>query len=230
MPVTASAPSAGPPPWCGPAASVGNAPPAPPHHFPRVDPVVIMLVRRDDACLLGRGPHFRPQMYSCLAGFLEPGETLEDAVRREVLEETRIRVGAVTYRTSQPWPFPSSLMLGCAAEALDAAIVDPTRRSWRMRAGSTAPPSRRCWRGPIPTGSRPRPPMANRPLPDAGLRGRRDLVFLAAGPARTAAAPARSAAPEPSSSSRASRISHGREGLRPAAPVRVQARRLHGTG
>ncbi|MBE7247197.1 MAG: NAD(+) diphosphatase [Actinomycetospora chiangmaiensis] len=97
------------------------------HHFPRVDPVVIMLVRRGDACLLGRGPHFRPHMFSCLAGFLEPGETIEDAVRREVFEETRIRVGAVTYRTSQPWPFPSSLMLGCAAEALDDAIVtDPT--------------------------------------------------------------------------------------------------------
>ncbi len=97
------------------------------HHFPRVDPVVIMLVRRGDDCLLGRGPHFRPQMYSCLAGFLEPGETIEDAVRREVFEETRIRVGRVAYRTSQPWPFPSSLMLGCAAEALDGAIVaDPT--------------------------------------------------------------------------------------------------------
>jgi NAD+ diphosphatase len=96
------------------------------HHFPRVDPVVIMLVRRGDRCLLGRGPHFKPQMYSCLAGFLEPGETLEDAVRREVFEETRIRVGAVSYRTSQPWPFPSSLMLGCTAEALDEEIVtDP---------------------------------------------------------------------------------------------------------
>jgi len=97
------------------------------HHFPRVDPVVIMLVRRGDRCLLGRGPHFRPHMFSCLAGFLEPGETIEDAVRREVFEETRIRVGAVSYRTSQPWPFPSSLMMGCVAEALDEDIVtDPT--------------------------------------------------------------------------------------------------------
>jgi NAD+ diphosphatase len=96
------------------------------HHFPRVDPVVIMLVRRGDRCLLGRGPHFRPHMFSCLAGFLEPGETIEDAVRREVFEETRIRVGAVSYRTSQPWPFPSSLMMGCVAEALDEDIVtDP---------------------------------------------------------------------------------------------------------
>lgn len=97
------------------------------HHFPRVDPVVIMLVRRGDTCLLGRGPHFRPHMFSCLAGFLEPGETIEDAVRREVFEETRIRVGTVSYRTSQPWPFPSSLMLGCIAEALDGEIVtDPS--------------------------------------------------------------------------------------------------------
>lgn len=97
------------------------------HHFPRVDPVVIMLVRRGERCLLGRGPHFRPHMFSCLAGFLEPGETLEDAVRREVFEETRIRVGAVSYRASQPWPFPSSLMLGCTAEALDEDIVtDPS--------------------------------------------------------------------------------------------------------
>lgn len=97
------------------------------HHFPRVDPVVIMLVRRGETCLLGRGPHFRPHMFSCLAGFLEPGETIEDAVRREVYEETKIRVGAVSYRASQPWPFPSSLMLGCVAEALDGEIVtDPT--------------------------------------------------------------------------------------------------------
>lgn len=96
------------------------------HHFPRVDPVVIMLVRRGERCLLGRGPHFRPHMFSCLAGFLEPGETLEDAVRREVFEETKIRVGAVSYRASQPWPFPSSLMLGCTAEALNEDIVtDP---------------------------------------------------------------------------------------------------------
>ncbi|MDP4024309.1 NAD(+) diphosphatase [Methylobacterium sp. NEAU 140] len=112
------------------------------HHFPRVDPVVIMLVRRGNACLLGRGPHFRPHMFSCLAGFLEPGETIEDAVRREVYEETRIRVGAVDYRTSQPWPFPSSLMLGCVAEALDEAIVtDPTELEdarWFDRAAVTA--------------------------------------------------------------------------------------------
>ncbi|GJE62389.1 NAD(+) diphosphatase [Methylobacterium trifolii] len=97
------------------------------HHFPRTDPVVIMLTRRGEQCLLGRGPHFKPGMFSCLAGFLEPGETIEDAVRRECFEETRVRIGAVGYQTSQPWPFPSSLMIGCTAEGLDEAIVtDPT--------------------------------------------------------------------------------------------------------
>ena len=129
------------------------------HHFPRVDPVVIMLVRRADACLLGRGPHFRPHMFSCLAGFLEPGETIEDAVRREVFEETRIRVGTVTYRTSQPWPFPSSLMLGCAAEALDETIVtDPAELEdarWFDRAAVAA-----MLAGTHPEGILAPPPMA----------------------------------------------------------------------
>lgn len=129
------------------------------HHFPRVDPVVIMLVRRADRCLLGRGPHFRPGMFSCLAGFLEPGETIEDAVRREVREETRIRVGAVSYRTSQPWPFPSSLMLGCAAEALDETIVaDPAELEdarWFDRAAVAA-----MLEGRHPEGILAPPPMA----------------------------------------------------------------------
>ncbi|MGU3536251.1 NAD(+) diphosphatase [Methylobacterium sp. A54F] len=96
------------------------------HHFPRTDPVVIMLIRRGDACLLGRAPRFKEGMYSCLAGFLEPGETIEAAVRRESFEETAIRIGAVAYHASQPWPFPASLMIGCVADALDEAIVaDP---------------------------------------------------------------------------------------------------------
>ncbi|WP_375463836.1 NAD(+) diphosphatase [uncultured Methylobacterium sp.] len=96
------------------------------HHFPRTDPVVIMLIRRGDRCLLGRGPHFKAGMYSCLAGFLEPGETIEAAVAREAFEETRVRVRSVTYHASQPWPFPASLMIGCTADALDEAIVtDP---------------------------------------------------------------------------------------------------------
>jgi NAD+ diphosphatase len=92
-------------------------------HFPRTDPVAIMLVTHGDRCLLGRQPRFVPGMYSCLAGFIEPGETLEDAVRREVFEEAGVRVGAVSYAQSQPWPFPSSLMIGCIAEALTEEIV-----------------------------------------------------------------------------------------------------------
>jgi NAD+ diphosphatase len=86
-------------------------------HFPRTDPVVIMLVSRGERCLLGRQTHFLPGMYSCLAGFLEPGETIEAAVRRETFEEAGVRVGAVRYSASQPWPFPSSLMIGCMGEA-----------------------------------------------------------------------------------------------------------------
>jgi NAD+ diphosphatase len=96
------------------------------HHFPRTDPVVIMLITRGESCLLGRSPRFNEGMYSCLAGFLEPGETVEDAVRRETFEEVGLTIGAVRYHASQPWPFPSSLMIGCVAESLDAAItLDP---------------------------------------------------------------------------------------------------------
>ncbi len=92
-------------------------------HFPRTDPVVIMLVTRGDACLLARQARFAPGMYSCIAGFVEPGETLEDAVRRESWEEAGLRVGAVRYLASQPWPFPSSIMMGCIAEALGDEIT-----------------------------------------------------------------------------------------------------------
>ncbi|UEM02951.1 NAD(+) diphosphatase [Skermanella rosea] len=91
-------------------------------HFPRTDPAVIMLVHDGDRCLLGRQSRFPPGMYSTLAGFVEPGESLEEAVAREVLEETGIRVGEVTYHSSQPWPFPSSLMLGFHAEAVSRDI------------------------------------------------------------------------------------------------------------
>jgi NAD+ diphosphatase len=92
-------------------------------HFPRTDPVVIMLAVSDDRCLLGRSGRFAASMYSCLAGFVEPGESIEDAVRRETLEEASIRCGRVTYFRSQPWPFPMSLMVGCHAEALNHDIV-----------------------------------------------------------------------------------------------------------
>ena len=86
-------------------------------HFPRVDPVVIMLAIDGDRALLARSPRFVPGMYSALAGFIEPGETIEDAVRRELFEEAGIRTGQVRYHSCQPWPFPSSLMIGCFARA-----------------------------------------------------------------------------------------------------------------
>jgi NAD+ diphosphatase len=82
-------------------------------HFPRTDPVAIAVVVRGDRCLLGRGPHWPETMFSALAGFVEPGETIEEAVRREVREESGVDVGRVRYVKSQPWPFPSSLMIGC---------------------------------------------------------------------------------------------------------------------
>lgn len=95
-------------------------------HFPRTDPVAIMLAIRGDRCLLGRSPHFAPGMYSCLAGFIEHGETIENAVRRETMEESGIRIGRVAYHASQPWPFPYSLMIGCFAEALSEDIQHDT--------------------------------------------------------------------------------------------------------
>jgi NAD+ diphosphatase len=86
-------------------------------HFPRTDPVVIMLATHGGACLVGRNKRFPGRFFSALAGFMEPGETIEDAVRRELMEEARCKVGKVTYVATQPWPFPSSLMIGCLAEA-----------------------------------------------------------------------------------------------------------------
>ena len=95
-------------------------------HFPRTDPVVIMLITRGNRLLMGRGPTWPEGMYSLLAGFVEPGETIEAAVRREVFEESGVRVGDVGYLASQPWPFPASLMLGCRGEALsDEITIDP---------------------------------------------------------------------------------------------------------
>ena len=105
-------------------------------HFPRTDPVVIMLVLDGDRVLLGRQPGWDDGMYSLLAGFVEPGETIEEAVRREVHEETGVRVGAVRYLTSQPWPFPASLMIGCVARAETSAItIDPVELEDALWAG-----------------------------------------------------------------------------------------------
>ncbi len=122
---------------CGAATTMGaggyrrDCPSCSAQHFPRTDPVVIMMTVRtgDDGteyALLGRQSRFPPGMYSCLAGFVEPGETLEDAVRRETREEAGITVGRVRYYASQPWPFPSSLMIGCIAEGLTDFITPDT--------------------------------------------------------------------------------------------------------
>lgn len=92
-------------------------------HFPRVDPVVIMLAEHDGRVLVGRQRQFPPGMFSALAGFVEPGESLEEAVARELFEEAGIRVSEVAYVASQPWPFPSSLMIGCRAIAEDPRLT-----------------------------------------------------------------------------------------------------------
>ncbi len=95
-------------------------------HFPRTDPVVIMLVLHGNKVLLGRSPNWPERMYSLLAGFMEPGESIEAAVRRETKEEAGIEIGRIGYLASQPWPFPASLMIGCWAEATSSDItVDP---------------------------------------------------------------------------------------------------------
>ena len=97
--------------------------------FPRTDPVVIMLIHRAGRCLLGRAIRARrypPGLHSCLAGYVEPGESIEDAVRRETWEEAGLRIDRVRYHSSQPWPFPSTLMIGCFAQALPGkARIDP---------------------------------------------------------------------------------------------------------
>ena len=104
-----------------------NCPACGTSHFPRTDPVVIMLITHGNSVLMGRSPGWPEGMYSLLAGFDEPGETLEAAVRREVLEEAGVRIGQVGYLTSQPWPFPASLMFGCQGQATSEDItIDPT--------------------------------------------------------------------------------------------------------
>ncbi|MCT8002603.1 NAD(+) diphosphatase [Sphingomonas sanguinis] len=95
-------------------------------HFPRVDPVVIMIAEHQGRALLGRQPAFPPGRYSALAGFLEPGESIEEAVAREFFEEAGVRVENVRYIASQPWPFPSSLMIACVATAVDDRLTIDT--------------------------------------------------------------------------------------------------------
>ncbi len=111
-------------------------------HFPRVDPVVIMLAIHGEACLVGRGKLFPQGMFSALAGFIEPGETIEEAVRRELMEEASVKVGAVRYYATQPWPFPSSLMIGCFADAINREVkADDTELAevrWIARSAARA--------------------------------------------------------------------------------------------
>lgn len=105
--------------WSRGCGSCGN------EHYPRVDPVAIMLAEHDGRLLLGRQPHYPPGRYSALAGFVEPGETFEVAVARELREEAGIEVADIRYLASQPWPFPSSLMIGAHARALgDSLTID----------------------------------------------------------------------------------------------------------
>ena len=138
-------------------------------HFPRTDPAVIMLVTRGDHALLGHSQRFpRANMYSTLAGFVEPGETLEEAVRREVFEEAGITVGAVQYHSSQPWPFPGNIMLGFYGEGAERGRSPSTRRRCSTSAGS--PASRCATRGArLPAAAR----RQHRPPADRGLDGGR---------------------------------------------------------
>ena len=111
-------------------------------HYPRVDPVAIMIAEHDGRALLGRGPGWPARRYSALAGFVEPGETIEEAVAREIHEEAGVRVGGVRYIASQPWPFPGSLMIGCFATAeSDALTLDTNELEdaiWVTRAEARA--------------------------------------------------------------------------------------------
>lgn len=133
---------------CGAATSVLDAghrrvcPGCNAEHFPRTDPVAIMLATHGDSCLVGRGRHFPRGMFSALAGFIEPGETIEEAVRRELKEEAGVEVGTVIYHATQPWPFPSSLMIGCFAHSLTHELkIDETELAeamWMEKAAARA--------------------------------------------------------------------------------------------
>jgi NAD+ diphosphatase len=140
-------------------------------HFPRTDPVVIMVITHGDRLLLGRSPSWPERMYSLLAGFVEPGESIEAAVRREVFEESAIRVGPVRYVAAQPWPFPMSLMFGCYGEATSEAItIDPVELSdarWVSRDDV-----RRMLAGTHPEINSPRPGAIAGALMEAWVNGR----------------------------------------------------------
>ncbi len=110
--------------------------------YPRLSPAVIVLVERGDTCLLARSPRFPPGVYSAIAGFVEPGETAEHAVERELAEECGIAATDLRYAGSQPWPFPHSLMLGFTA-TYAGGRSGPTASRSRLRAGSMQPRSRR---------------------------------------------------------------------------------------
>ncbi|MBW7921156.1 MAG: NAD(+) diphosphatase [Rubellimicrobium sp.] len=142
-------------------------------HFPRTDPVVIMLVTHGNDVLLGRSAGWPPGMMSLLAGFIEPGETVEAAVRREVREETGVRIGEVGFVRSQPWPFPASLMLGCTGRAVSRDIaVDPVEleaAAWVSRERML-----RVIGGADPDITAPRPGSIARHLVEMWLAGRLD--------------------------------------------------------
>jgi NAD+ diphosphatase len=107
-------------------------------HFPRVDPVVIMLAQHQGRVLVGRQPQYPPRRYSALAGFVEPGESIEEAVARELHEEAGVAVTNVRYVASQPWPFPGSLMIGCVADALTLDTNELEDAIWVDEAGVRA--------------------------------------------------------------------------------------------
>ncbi len=130
--------------------------------FPRTDPVVIMLITDGARCLLAHEHRFAEKMYSTLAGFIEPGEDIEHAVRREVLEETGVKVGEVKYHSSQPWPFPHSLMLGCIGRAETHRDQHRQRRDRRGALVHARGRAARCWSAATPTASMCR---ASRRLP-----------------------------------------------------------------
>ncbi len=147
-----------------------------------------MLAVRGERCLLGRNRRRVGTRYSCLAGFMEPGETIEEAVRREVLEESGIRVGRVRYLASQPWPFPSTLMMGLLAEAVSEEIrIDPEELAearWFERDEVRAMVERSRTDDPIPGAGDPAAAARDRPSAGAplGVRGGQHLAAFCGGP------------------------------------------------